>query len=231
MRTHGKTVLLALLAATALSATSAASASAETCASNTKEGSKVFQLCINNEVPKEAERVPLLSTTTQSFAVKNIPAAELELTCKTIAEKSYLDYKPSSALGVEMSPHGEGCGLVEDKKCKVQKDQLPFSGTALDGTLTSAELIKVEASESKVFQVELEGTECKLPLKAWASGYYTCTLHEPKVQAVDHELQCTSGERGSELNYGDNELPMHYSQTISLGGTRTGDKFGIYEAK
>lgn len=242
MRSNSKIVLAALLGMLLCSALASASASASACTK--KEGSKIYQLCIGGSAPAATETVEFETRGTAPLVLEGVEVSEISLACETVTqpagELSSFLLKPEQSLAITFKNYVKGCALTAPHA--VVKSCLMTSQKAFrrqSGTMASQEGVVVSAEGGGEFWSWLlsnNGAETctKTFAGGWdAGGTYECTLHEAKVEAVEHELVCTSSKSHKVwLSFNPSEaVPFRYSQMISLAGAKKGSKFSVYEAK
>jgi hypothetical protein len=240
MKSFKRRLLYAGLATLTLCAIASASASASACTS--KAGSKNYQLCLAGNAIEGTSTIKVESRTTAPLALNlGALASGLAMECGTVKNESAFVVTPGSALAVRSVNALKGCKLVGNKgvteKCIVPEEK---EFATMTGTLTSiADLTIASAENGKDAFLEwpfttnpASKTACPAGLKGThaASGQYECTVGEAKVEAVEHELTCTTTKEHMVYLNGAEEAPLSYKQVIFLTGSQKGKPFSIYEA-
>lgn len=240
----GRWMIACFTAALMLGAIGSASASAAAC--TTKAGSGNFQLCINGASLTEKATVPISGRNTTALTVNlNSWAHETGIECSTMhdpgsGETSYFTDNPASAITLRSTPGLSGCQLtgskVVTKKCRIntastfvsQVGHLSAPGTFHMAPEAGSEIFEWELKNASELEKCVIGTGGH-----YIDGRYGCTLKEPTVEAVEHELQCATVEPKETYigpageNY---PTPLSYKEMVSLSGTYAGKKFSIYES-
>jgi hypothetical protein len=232
MRSNSKLVLAVLLGALLLSAFASASASASAC--TTHAGSGKFLLCANGSAVEETTTITAPTSLKSTFTL-GLPAEwEGTIACTGASDTSAFRVHGLTASVTRTSRlELSGCVLQGNlaRKCKVAATYL-LQPTL--GTFSSLESIIVAPESGTAlfgFSFSNNGSEtCPALYKGVheVGGSYECKLHSPAVEAIEHELTCANAP-GHKLKTAGEEDPLHLTQAISLGGTRAGQKFSIYE--
>jgi hypothetical protein len=234
MRSHGKLVVAALLGAIVLSAVASASASASLpCLKH--EGSKKFALCVAARAIEETTTVEAPAKLTSNLVLELPKQWKGTIVCTGVKDASAFKTHGLTAATTRSSRlELSGCVLQGSlaSSCKVSTTYLTSTTV---GTFGSLESIAVAPEFGTVlFEFSFSnatGGTCPAVFGGThaVSGEYECKLGEAKVEAVEHELKCATNAT-HKLKTAGEEDSLAYTQMISLGGTRAGQKFSIYEA-
>jgi hypothetical protein len=233
MRSNRKLALAALLGALVLSAIASASASAGTCVK--KEGSTKYLLCVAGHSVEETATIEAPAVLSSTFVLELPREWEATIVCTGVSDTSAFKVHGLTESITRSSQLAlSGCALQGHtaKKCKLASTT--YSTATLAGTFGSPESIVMTPQSGTVvfeFSFSNQGSEvCPVFFsgKRQVAGGYECKLGEAKAEAVEHTLTCANST-GHKLKTEGEEDPLHYTQTISLGGTRKGQKFSIYE--
>jgi hypothetical protein len=231
MRNNSKLTLVCLLGILALSAITAASASAATC--TVKEGSKHYQLCINGTaatgtITAEGTSAAPLNLNLEKWDGESGYLTSLECTTSTAGGAASLSVGATN-VSIRTEPKTNGCSLHGSKagveKCHAKTERF----NSIEGTFTSLENLAFENSKASFWEWQITGSECNQKTEMAMNGSYNCTMSEPKVEAVSHELTCAS-KTIDDVWRPSSPTPLTYKQKISLAGTQKGEKFSFYEA-
>jgi hypothetical protein len=235
MRSKGKVMFAALLAAFMLSAIASASASAAPCTK--KAGSKKYALCVNGQALAGTETSTVAGHLTSNFTVEVLPEGGATITCTKSANEGQF-WNGASGLQLRFNkPRLEwsGCTLSGNvsKKCAIEPTQR-FS-SFIEAHFESAEAMKLSiwSGEDMIWNLEWKnrGTEnCTLKSIHYEFyGKYECKLSSATTEAVEHALPCASTAKDAVTLFG-NEVPLSYTEAVALSGTQKGLKFSVYEA-
>ena len=251
MRVNVRLLLVASLAVLALSATAVSAASAETCKAHTKEGSKLFQVCIGgNTIAKttflEAETTATTTSTPLTLTVNGleVPFVRSCSPTTTTGRSEFQDNPEKAFSWTRLNTVWEKCTLKANKVAEAECETRSTIEPSVTGVLSSVEeaVFSSEAGHTEggflYWPIKAkEGEVCGFPA-TWneVRGSFTCKLHEPKVEAVDHTLSCEGAnvEKGAYVFVNKaNPLPAPFSFAVDvkLQGADKGDKYSIYEAK
>ena len=232
MRSTSKMMLAALVGVLVVCAIASTSASA---ACTEKAGSKNYQLCVGGKAVTETTSVEAPALSNSDFVLQLPKEWEGTIQCTSASDPaSFKTHGLAKALGISFGQLSlSGCTLQGNlaKYCGVTST---ITTDALLGTLESTEGVLV-SPETGTQVLEWAATEGPRGCVAFfrgrhgASGTYKCKVKEAKVEAVQHELTCATSATFELTTLGEADT-LHYSQVISLAGTRKGQKFSIYEA-
>jgi hypothetical protein len=235
MRSRYSIVLAALLGVLALSAVASASASASTCTK--KEGSKNYQLCAAGHSFEETASIEAATTLSGNFVLELPKEWEASIVCTAATNASAFNthgLKASVSLSIG-SLSLSGCTLQGRLalKCGIETT---IHTSSISGIFASPEEILMTPGEvgSYEFFTFLDAKNpgnCPIFFVRGprvVHGLYECKLQEAKVEAVEHQLKCATTATRRLETQGEVDS-LSYTQTISLGGTRKGQKFSIYE--
>ncbi|HEY4896304.1 MAG TPA: hypothetical protein VII01_09460 [Solirubrobacteraceae bacterium] len=232
-----KTVALAI-GMLALTGATSSTASAAPCTT----GKGLYKLCINGAAVEEPSTVPAESRATSAMSVDLSRDYEgVFISCETIAGTSSFSTGSGSAVSMTMLDTPKGCKLTGSaksiivKRCRIPAEK---SFGTLRGTLSSLETVNVRPEVGSAFwefPFQNNGPEtCPATVYGGKSlqGEYQCALHQANVEAVEHELICSTAP-GHQVYLGGTEepTPLSYTQTIVLTGSKKGAKFSIYQAR
>jgi hypothetical protein len=232
MRSNSKLALAALLGALMLSAMASASASAGTCVK--KEGSKKYLLCVAGHSVEETANIEAPAHLTSSFSLGLPKQWKGTIVCSSVSDTSVLTvHGLTASLGRSGRLELSGCNLQGNlsEKCRVVAI---FLTQPIIGTFGSVETIAMAPeSGTTFFEVRFENVtaeSCPLIFRGThaVTGEYECKLGEAKVEAVEHALTYASSAT-HKVKVAGEEVALSYAQAISLGGTRKGQKFSVYE--
>jgi hypothetical protein len=233
MRSNSKLALAALLGVLMVSAIASASASASLPCFK-KEGSKKYLLCVAGHAVEETASIEAPAQLTSSFSLGLPKQWEGTIVCTAVSDASVLKVHAltesiARASQLELS----GCVLQGNlaKYCRVPASYLTGHSIGIFGALESIAMAPEFGTVFFEFRFEnLTGENCPAIVRGThaVSGEYECKLGEAKVEAVEHALACASSAT-HKVKIAGESVPFSYTQALSLGGTRKGQKFSIYE--
>jgi hypothetical protein len=233
MRSNSKLALAALLGVLMVSAIASASASAGTCVK--KEGSKKYLLCVAGSSVEETATIEAPAVLSSTFVLELPKEWEASISCTGVKDTSAFKVHALTQSITRSSQLAlSGCVLQGHLSKKCRLSSTTYSTTSLAGTFGSLESIVMAPEFGTVvfeFSFSNQGSEVCPAFFAGdrqVAGGYECKLGEAKLEAVEHALTCANSG-AHKLKTAGEEDPLHLTQTISLGGTRKGQKFSIYE--
>jgi hypothetical protein len=228
MRSTSKIALAALVGVLAVCAIASASASA---ACTVKAGSKNYQLCVGGKAVTEVTSIEAPTRLVSNFVLQLPTQWGGTIECTSVSDPAAFEtHGLGTALGVKFGQLSVGGCVLQGQLAKKCSAVSVITTNALLGSFESTEGIFVHPETgAEVLAFKLSGSECPVSVRGThgVSGSYKCQVKEAKVEAVEHELTCGTS---TELYTQGEADALHYSQAISLGGTRKGQKFSIYEA-
>jgi hypothetical protein len=232
MRSNSKLVLAVLLGALLLTAVASASASAALCTKHA--GSGKFLICANGHAIEETATITAPATLTSTFTLGLPSQWQGTIVCTGVGDTSAFNVHGLTQSATRSSKlEISGCALQGNlaKKCKIPVTWLTNSVVGRFASLESMPMAPEFGTTFMEFHLENNGAEtCPAVFRGLRSisGEYECKLQTSTVEAVEHELICATSAAHKLRTEGE-EDPLHYTQMISLGGTRAGQKFSVYE--